>query len=83
MQFLFLNTLSSRNVLGLKNANSTESDPDCGDPVVIDMPEHNQGQLGGTMRLGRRQTVFQDAHKHSVLSNLSTTHHTIYNFNSP
>ena len=22
------------------------------------MPEHNPGQLGGTMRLGRRRTVF-------------------------
>ena len=25
----------------------------------IDMPEHNQGQLGGTMRLGKRQTIFK------------------------
>lgn len=25
---------------------------------VIEMPEHNPGQLGGTMRLGRRRTVF-------------------------
>uniref|UniRef100_A0A672FJW9 CTP synthase n=1 Tax=Salarias fasciatus TaxID=181472 RepID=A0A672FJW9_SALFA len=25
---------------------------------VIDMPEHNPGQLGGTMRLGRRRTIF-------------------------
>ena len=23
------------------------------------MPEHNQGQLGGTMRLGKRQTIFK------------------------
>jgi CTP synthase len=30
------------------------------------MPEHNQGQLGGTMRLGRRKTVFKT--KQSVLS---------------
>lgn len=25
---------------------------------VIDMPEHNPGDLGGTMRLGLRRTVF-------------------------
>ena len=24
------------------------------------MPEHNPGQLGGTMRLGRRRTVFSE-----------------------
>ena len=24
------------------------------------MPEHNPGQLGGTMRLGRRRTVFSN-----------------------
>ena len=23
------------------------------------MPEHNQGQLGGTMRLGKRKTIFK------------------------
>uniref|UniRef100_A0A8D3CAG6 CTP synthase n=1 Tax=Scophthalmus maximus TaxID=52904 RepID=A0A8D3CAG6_SCOMX len=26
---------------------------------VIDMPEHNPGQMGGTMRLGRRRTIFK------------------------
>jgi len=43
----------------MKNANSTEIDASCDSPVVIDMPEHNQGRLGGTMRLGRRATLFQ------------------------
>ena len=28
-------------------------------PVVIDMPEHNPGDMGGTMRLGKRQTIFK------------------------
>lgn len=42
-----------------KDANSTEIDPDTTSPVVIEMPEHNQGPLGGTMRLGKRETVFQ------------------------
>lgn len=47
----------SRNVLDLKDANTTEISPDTPNPVVIDMPEHNTGQMGGTMRLGRRTTV--------------------------
>lgn len=44
----------ARNVCGLENANSSEFDPDCAHQVVIDMPEHNTGQMGGTMRLGSR-----------------------------
>lgn len=28
-------------------------------PQVIDMPEHNPGQMGGTMRLGKRRTIFK------------------------
>jgi len=38
-------------------------------PVVIDMPEHNPGKMGGTMRLGRRPTVFRSEGK-SVLKQL-------------
>lgn len=49
----------ARNVLGKTNAHTTEIDPDTPHPVVIDMPEHNPGQLGGTMRLGKRQTIFK------------------------
>lgn len=26
---------------------------------VIEMPEHNPGQMGGTMRLGKRRTIFK------------------------
>uniref|UniRef100_A0A1B6K2K2 CTP synthase n=1 Tax=Homalodisca liturata TaxID=320908 RepID=A0A1B6K2K2_9HEMI len=48
----------SRNVLHLDEANSTEIDPATPHPVVIDMPEHNQGNMGGTMRLGKRKTIF-------------------------
>uniref|UniRef100_A0AAX7T595 CTP synthase n=1 Tax=Astatotilapia calliptera TaxID=8154 RepID=A0AAX7T595_ASTCA len=49
----------ARNVLGWTDANSTEFDPETKHPVVIDMPEHNPGQMGGTMRLGKRRTIFQ------------------------
>lgn len=48
----------ARNVLGWEDANSTEFNPESQHPVVIDMPEHNSGQMGGTMRLGQRRTIF-------------------------
>ena len=35
--------------------------------VIIDMPEHNQGVLGGTMLLGKRSFVFTED---CVLKNL-------------
>ncbi|XP_076297887.1 CTP synthase-like isoform X2 [Lasioglossum baleicum] len=50
----------ARNVLGMETANSTEVDPDTDYPLVIDMPEHNPGQMGGTMRVGKRRTRFTD-----------------------
>ena len=33
------------------------------------MPEHNQGQMGGTMRLGKRRTLFRTTN--SMLSKSS------------
>uniref|UniRef100_A0A671W0Z6 CTP synthase n=1 Tax=Sparus aurata TaxID=8175 RepID=A0A671W0Z6_SPAAU len=36
--------------------------------AVIDMPEHNPGQMGGTMRLGKRRTIFKT--NNSVLRKL-------------
>lgn len=50
----------ARNVLGWEDASSTELNPTTKYPVVIDMPEHNPGQMGGTMRLGKRRTVFKN-----------------------
>uniref|UniRef100_A0A8C2GH44 CTP synthase n=1 Tax=Cyprinus carpio TaxID=7962 RepID=A0A8C2GH44_CYPCA len=50
------------------DANSTEFDPETKYPVVIDMPEHNPGQMGGTMRLGKRRTIFKT--KNSILRKL-------------
>lgn len=49
----------ARNVLNLSEANTTEIDVNTKHPVVIEMPEHNPGDLGGTMRLGRRTTLFK------------------------
>ena len=49
----------ARNVLGWDDANSTEFNPGTKHPVVVDMPEHHPGQMGGTMRLGKRKTLFK------------------------
>merc|ERR1719419_806376 len=44
----------ARNVCGLKNANSAEFDKKTDHPVVMYMPEIDQENMGGTMRLGAR-----------------------------
>jgi CTP synthase len=36
---------------------------------VIEMPEHNPEQMGGTMRLGKRRTIFKS--NNSVISEWS------------
>lgn len=58
----------ARNCLNLEDANSTEFEPNTPVPMVVDMPEHNPGDLGGTMRLGLRRTVFTT--ENSVLRKL-------------
>ncbi|XP_006835668.1 PREDICTED: CTP synthase 2 [Chrysochloris asiatica] len=49
----------ARNCLNWKDADSTEFDPNTSVPLVIDMPEHNPGNLGGSVRMGLRRTVFK------------------------
>jgi len=45
----------ARNVCGLKNAHSTEIEPDCPEPVIDTLPEQKKIEgLGGNMRLGGR-----------------------------
>ena len=44
--------------LDFKDAHSSEMEPDSPHPVVINMPEISTTHLGGTMRLGKRTTVF-------------------------
>lgn len=53
----------ARNVCGLTDANSTELDESCANPAVIYMPEVSKTQLGGTMRLGLRPSVFSQDSK--------------------
>ncbi len=48
----------ARHVLGWADANSTEVNPQTPHPVVLEMPEVSLTQLGGTMRLGKRRTIF-------------------------
>ena len=48
----------ARNVLGLKNASSTEFDPSCPDPVVSELPDQKKIEgLGGSMRLGAQDVA--------------------------
>lgn len=57
----------ARNVCGFENANSTELDKDTPHPVVIFMPEISKSHMGGTMRLGSRETIFTTDSEKSVL----------------
>jgi len=50
----------ARNVCGLKEANSTEADSDCAEPVIGVLPEQKKIEgLGGNMRLGGRELVLK------------------------
>ena len=50
----------SRNILNWSNANSEEFDNDKQSKnVIIFMPEVDKDNMGGTMRLGSRYTIFQ------------------------
>jgi CTP synthase len=51
----------ARNVLGLRDANSTEFNPKTGNPVISLMPDQEAiEEMGGTMRLGLYPCVLQD-----------------------
>jgi len=45
----------ARNVLGLRDANSSEFDEETQHAVVVNMPDVSMDQMGGTMRLGARK----------------------------
>ena len=50
----------ARNVLGHKDANSTELDENTTHPAIVFMPEISTTHKGGTMRLGLRPTIFEE-----------------------
>jgi len=60
----------ARNVCGIEGASSAELHENCSDPVVIFMPEIDKTNLGGTMRLGLRATLFQPGSEWSRLRRL-------------
>ncbi|KAK3114943.1 CTP synthase ura7 [Teratosphaeriaceae sp. CCFEE 6253] len=59
----------ARSVCGvpLPEASSAEFDAESEDRVIVSMPEHHSGKLGGTMRLGLRSTVWQEGSEWSRL----------------
>lgn len=58
----------ARNVCGIKNANSTEFDPQTPEPLISILPEQKQIEgLGGNMRLGGKEVDLKEG---SLASNL-------------
>ena len=57
----------ARKVCGMTGASSAEFDAHCKDPVIIYMPEIDKANMGGTMRLGLRPTIFQKGSEWSKL----------------
>ena len=56
----------ARNAMGRPAAHSIEFDEACTDPAIIFMPEGSRTHMGGTMRLGLRQTVLQETDCHAA-----------------
>jgi len=51
----------ARHVLGLPDANSTEFDPRCQNPIISELPEQKRIEgLGGTMRLGAQDVLLTE-----------------------
>ncbi|EPE28006.1 P-loop containing nucleoside triphosphate hydrolase [Glarea lozoyensis ATCC 20868] len=50
----------ARHMCNIPKAGSIELSPECSNPVIIFMPEVDKTNMGGTMRLGSRPTVFQE-----------------------
>ncbi len=79
----------ARNVLGLKDANSTEVDPKAKDPIIHIMPDQEKkllaNEYGGTMRLGAWDCVLAAGSKSRSLygkSKISERHRHRYEFNN-
>jgi len=47
----------ARNVCGIKEANTTEIDKDCKEPIITILPGQDGKTFGGTMRLGSQVTM--------------------------
>lgn len=60
----------ARNVCGMAKAGSAEFNEQCEQPIIIYMPEIDKAKMGGTMRLGKRATMFQPGSEWSRLRKL-------------
>ena len=60
----------ARNVCGFEGANSSELDKSTPHPVVVFMPEISKTHMGGTMRLGSRETIFTEGSQDSITRRL-------------
>ncbi len=66
----------ARNVLGIKDASSTEFDPMCGTPVISELPDQKKIEgLGGTMRLGSQDVQISPGTLASFLADGRTSIH--------
>lgn len=76
----------ARNVLGLKNAHSTEMDPHTNEPVIDLMEDQNAVTLkGGTMRLGSYPCTIKEnslAHKIYGTTSINERHRHRWEFNN-
>ncbi|MCU0388413.1 MAG: CTP synthase [Chitinophagaceae bacterium] len=76
----------ARNVLNIKNAHSTEMDPNTPDPVIDMMEEQKKiTNLGGTMRLGSYPCDIKEgslAHQIYGAANITERHRHRWEFNS-
>jgi len=79
----------ARNVVGLKDANSTEIDPETKDPIVHDIPFDPKYQRikgnGSSMRLGSYPSLIKSgtlAHQIYGKSEISERHRNRYEFNN-
>ncbi|PVU87664.1 hypothetical protein BB559_001712 [Furculomyces boomerangus] len=70
----------ARNVLGIKDAQSAEFEPETANPFVVYMPEIDRNNMGGTMRLGSRPSKFIDSHysRNSKMFKLYNSEEIIY-----
>ncbi|PRT53983.1 CTP synthase [Wickerhamiella sorbophila] len=69
----------ARSVLGIKDATSAEFNEHAANPFIVYMPEVDKTQMGGTMRLGRREAHFQSEYSdRSVLRRLYANEDVVY-----
>ena len=76
----------ARNVMGIKDANSTEFNPDTGGPVIDYLPGQKENtRLGGTLRLGAYPCTIQEgniAEREYGTRQISERHRHRYEFNN-